>query len=189
VLIGPAAAGKSTVGRLAAAILNRRFVDLDEVATPYYAEAGWSVERLRRRNLEVVRVVAEREWEPARVHAAERAIWDFPGAVLALGAGHTSYTDRTCRERIEAAFDAVPHVAYLLPSLERCEALQILRRRSWAEKGTDWIADGHDFLAEWLDDPAARALAGTVITTGSDDPMETTGKLAALLHDPGRAAN
>lgn len=188
-LIGPAAAGKSTVGRLAAGMLNRQFIDLDEVAAPYYAEAGWSVERLRRRILGVGRVAAEREWEPARAHAAERAIWDFPSAVLALGAGHTSYTDRTCRERIEAALDAVPHVAYLVPSLERCEALQILRRRSWTEKGTDWIVDDHDFLAEWLDDPVARGLAGTVITTGKDDPMETAGKLAALLHDPGRAAN
>lgn len=96
VLIGPAAAGKSTVGELAAGILGVPFVDLDDVGGPYYAEVGWSIARLVERIGRIGRVAAEREWEPARAHAVGRAVHDHPGAVLALGAGHTSFTDADC---------------------------------------------------------------------------------------------
>lgn len=46
VLIGPAAAGKSTLGELVAPRLRRPFVDIDEVAWPYCAEVGWSLARV-----------------------------------------------------------------------------------------------------------------------------------------------
>ena len=42
VLIGPPATGKSTVAPLVASALRSPWVDLDEIASPYYAEAGWS---------------------------------------------------------------------------------------------------------------------------------------------------
>ena len=47
VLIGPACAGKSTVGDLLGEALSTAHVDADHVAERYYLEAGWSAERFR----------------------------------------------------------------------------------------------------------------------------------------------
>ena len=175
VLLGPAATGKSTLGQLVAGLLGVAFVDLDAVADDYYPEVGWSVDRLVERIAVVGRVAAEREWEPARAHAVERAVAEHPGAVLALGAGHASYTDPACRDRVRAALAAVPHVVLVLPGADREHALTVLRSRSLASKGTDWVRDGHDFLAEWFDDVAS---AFTVYPSLSGSIAE----VARMLH-------
>lgn len=65
VLIGPAAAGKTTIGSLTAGILGVPFVDLDEVAPAYYAEVGWSIERLVQRIGVLGRVAAPSTAFPA----------------------------------------------------------------------------------------------------------------------------
>lgn len=180
-LIGPAAAGKSTVGNLAAEILNRPFVDLDEIGADYYAEVGWSIERLVRRIKQVGRVTAEREWESARAHAVRRAIEDHPAAVLALGAGHTSYTDPACFSEVQIAVATVATVVLLLPTGEREPDLAELRRRSLTTKGTNWVSSGHDFLSEWLDDAGMHSLATSTVHTGADTPAETARRVARLV--------
>lgn len=181
VLVGPAAAGKSTLGELVAAQLGAPFVDLDDVGERYYAEVGWSIPRLVECSRSLGRVAAEREWEPARAHAVRRALGDHPDAVLALGAGHTSYTDAVCFAQVSAALAHVPTVALVLPTRDRPAALAELRRRSLAAKGTDWISAGHDFLAEWHDDAGTRLLATDVVFTAGSTPAETAEHLAATV--------
>ncbi len=181
VLLGPAATGKSMLGELVAGLLGVAFVDLDAVADRYYPEVGWSVDRLVERIAVVGRVAAEREWEPARAHAVERAVADHPGAVLALGAGHASYTDPACMDRVRAALAPVPHVVLVLPGADREHALTVLRARSVASKGTDWVRDGHDFLAEWFDDAGTRGLAHRTFLTGADDPAASARRLVDVL--------
>ncbi|MBM7819288.1 hypothetical protein JOE63_001765 [Cellulosimicrobium cellulans] len=181
VLLGPAATGKSTLGGLVAGLLGVAFVDLDAVADRYYPDVGWSVDRLVERIAVVGRVAAEREWEPARAHAVERAVADHPGAVLALGAGHASYTDPACLDRVRAALAPVPHVVLVLPGADREHALAVLRARSVAAKGTDWVRDGHDFLAEWFDDAGTRGLAHRTFLTGADDPAASARRLVDVL--------
>lgn len=181
VLLGPAATGKSTLGALVAQRLGVPFVDLDAVADRYYPEVGWSVERLVERVGVVGRVAAEREWEPARAHATERAVAEHPGSMLALGAGHASYTDPAQLARVRAALASVPHVVLVLPSTDREHALGVLRARSLAGKGTDWRPAGHDFLAEWFDDPGTRSLAHRTFVTGTEDPAASARRLVAAL--------
>lgn len=182
-LIGPAGAGKSTVGAGVAAAVGREFVDLDAIAGPYYAEAGWSVARVRRRIEDVGRVAAEREWEPARAHAVERAVGASPGVVLALGAGHSSYTNASCRERVHAALRTCQHVWFLEPYEEPARSVRELRARCLRERGVGWRSeDGHDFLAEWVTDPFARSLATETVRTGGESPEETVARLAALVN-------
>jgi shikimate kinase len=108
VLVGPPATGKTTLGALLAARLQRPFIDVDAVGERYYAETGWSIAKLRERITAVGRLAAEIEWEPARAHAVARVIADHPDAVIALGAGHTSYTDPELRRRVRAALKTVP---------------------------------------------------------------------------------
>lgn len=180
-LVGPASSGKSTLGEIVARRLDRPFVDLDAVAADYYAEVGWSIERLVDRIAVVGRVAAEREWEPARTHAVGRAIESSPDAVLALGAGHTTYVDPEQRERAASSLRRVPHRVLLVPSLDRRTALGELRHRSLADKGTDWIAGGHDFLAEWYDDPGAREIATGVLVTAGQTPRKSAERVVALV--------
>lgn len=181
VLIGPAAAGKSTLGAAVASATGRAFADADTVAGPYYAQAGWTFDRVRERVGAVGRVAAEREWEPARAHAVERLTAQRPGSVLALGAGHGSYTDPACRERVAAALARCRHVVFVTPHEDRDEALRVLRERSILDKGSEWICDGHDFLAEWLDDPGTRALATLTLHNGGERPADSAYRLLSLL--------
>ncbi|YCK33262.1 hypothetical protein ACNF49_03900 [Actinomadura sp. ATCC 39365] len=178
ILIGPAAAGKSTLGAGMAAATGRSFVDIDAIGADYYAETGWDMDRLRSRIRAVGRVAAEREWEPARVHAVERVVADHPDTIVALGAGHSHYTRPELFLRVQAALAPVEHVVLVLPCAEEGRAVEVLRRRSLATKSTDWTsADGHDFLAEWVRDPGNRALATTVLHTDGETPGQTLARL------------
>ena len=186
VLVGPPAVGKSTLGALVADLLGVPFVDVDELGDQYYVEVGWSIDRLVERTAAVGRVGAEREWEPARAHAVVRVLADHPGAVIALGAGHASFTDPHMAGKVTSALLAVPHVALILPSLDRDDALVELRRRSLATKGTDWVASGHDLLAEWLDaewlnDDGGRRVATLVVITDGEAPTATARRLVDHL--------
>lgn len=186
VLVGPAACGKSTVGAAAAALLGVPFVDADDAGVPLYREVGWDLGRLVDRIAVVGRVAAEREWEPARAHAVSRLVDGHPGTVLALGAGHTSYSDPAHRAAVRTALSRAGAVVLLLPAAARDDALRELRSRSVATKGTDWIRDGHDFLAGWLDDPAVRGLATHVLVTGDEPPARTAERVAAIARAGGR---
>ncbi|MFF3942119.1 shikimate kinase [Streptomyces phaeofaciens] len=177
VLIGPAGAGKTTLGREVAARAGVPFVDLDAVGDRYYAEVGWSVARVRERIDAVGRLAAETEWEPARAHAVARVVADRPGAVVALGAGHTSYTDPAALATARAALARCRDVVRLLPSPDRTVSLAVLRRRCAETRGSAWIVDGHDFLAQWLDDPAVRRMATRTVHTGEEPPGRTAERL------------
>lgn len=181
ILIGPAATGKSTLGQIVAANLSAQFIDIDEIAEPYYEESGWNLEKLSHRSSIVGRVAAEREWEVARAYAVCRVLEDYPDAVIALGAGHTSYKNEDHLQRVRNALKDAPCVLLVLPSADRAEALSTLRNRSLVSKETDWISSGHDFLAEWLDDQGSRSLASETIITGSEDPNTTAKRIVTML--------
>ncbi len=156
------------------------FVDLDAVADRYYPEVGWSVERLVERVGVVGRVAAEREWEPARAHATERAVAEHPGTVLALGAGHASYTDPRSSPASAPRSRPSPRRPRAAEHRPRARA----RRAACpflAAKGTDWRPAGHDFLAEWFDDPGTRSLAHRTLVTGTEDPAASARRLVAAL--------
>lgn len=75
----------------------------------------------------------------------------------------------------------VDPVVLLLPAADRAESLAVLRARSLAEKGTDWLRDGCDFLARWLDDPTTRTVATDVLVTGDETPRRTADRVLELV--------
>ena len=69
----------------------------------------------------------------------------------------------------------------LRPSTDRDIALDVLRQRSLASKGTDWISGGHDFLAEWLDDAGTESLAAETVITAGLQADEVAAQIAAAV--------
>ncbi|MCP2264714.1 shikimate kinase [Promicromonospora thailandica] len=184
VLVGPLAAGKSTLGGLVAARLGRPFVDVDEVSWTYGQEVGWTLERLLARDEAVGWLAAEAEWEPARAHAVERVLGDHPGAVVALGAGYTSFTDAAHGERVRAALGRAGHVVHVRPSPDPARCVAVLRERARRTRGRDWLIEGHDFIAGWVADPLPAEVATATVYTDGVDPEESAEAVVRLLAEP-----
>ncbi|MEV5448735.1 hypothetical protein HUT15_06145 [Streptomyces sp. NA03103] len=108
-----------------------------------------------------------------------RAVADHLDAVVALDAGHTSYTDHQHLVTVRTALSRCRDVVRLLPSPNRDVSLTVLRRRCTASKGRSWIIDGHDFLAHWLDDPGTEQVATQTIYTRDETPAQITARLLA----------
>lgn len=163
VLIGPAAAGKSSVGRALAELLNIGFVDLDAVADTYYEEAGQPLDEFKARIESHGYPAAHRWWQPARLHALERVLDDHSECVFALGAGHTHYEDRSFSESASRILEPFRHVVRLLPARDPDAAVSVLRSRCAAVKGHDGVRDGVDFISIWVaSDQNARLATATV---------------------------
>lgn len=180
ILVGPLAAGKSTLGALVAQHLGHPFVDIDDIAWSYCAEVGWDLDRLLERDEAVGWVAAEREWEPARAHAVERAVPDHPDTVLAFGAGYTSFTGPEYADQVRRALAPVPDVVHLLPSPDPVRSVVVLRERAIASRGKDWIIEGHDWIAEWVADPLAAEVAAATVYTDGISPEESAEQLVQL---------
>ncbi|MBB4881808.1 hypothetical protein [Micrococcus flavus] len=103
-------------------------MDLDEIASPHYAEAGWSPAMLSDLPSELGWERFHASFEPALVHAVERCIQEHPGAVVGLSAGHTHPTDPSLRPRVAHALEGA-FVVLLRPTPDADRSVQILRER------------------------------------------------------------
>jgi hypothetical protein len=187
VLIGPPAAGKSTVGPLVAASLGVSFVDVDEDGAAYYRAAGQPLESFVDKIATEGFASAHRWWQPARVSAAASLVLDHPGAVIAFGAGHSHFVDRTHFESIQFAV-ADCTVVLLLPDIDQRRSLKILRARCLDTKGHDWKRDDHDYLAEWVASEQNQFLADVVVYSGDTTPVRYAKKIESAIRDLGRSA-
>ena len=169
VLIGPAAVGKSTVGRLLADSIGRTFVDLDEIAGGYYAEVDQPVDALIERIASHGLREAHRWWQPARSHAVDRCLVEHRGAVVALGAGHSHFEDEQFADHVAEAL-AGCFVILLLPHADPMVSETVLRARCASERGEAW--GGVEFLQEWVTSSQNAALADAVVYATSMTPTE-----------------
>ena len=166
VIIGPVAVGKSTVGASLAAVLGVPFVDLDEVASDYYAEVGQGIDQLIERAKAYGFVEAHSWWQPARVHAVQGVLRRSTNSVVALGAGHSHFEDEQwCAEIAPSLDDAF--VVFLLPEFDVDASVITLRRRCIEERGEDqdWLFDEVDFIRDWVVSSQNRLLADTIVYT------------------------
>jgi hypothetical protein len=171
VLIGPVAVGKTTLAPLIAAELGRPWVDLDAHASRYYEEVGQPVDAFRAEIDRVGYPAAARWWQPARAHAAVRVVEDHPGHVIAFGAGHSHFEERRFFEAVRRRLVGI-EVVFLLPFEDPARSLTLLRSRSEAARGHDWVRDGFDFLEDWIGSEQNRALAIRTVHVGGLFPEE-----------------
>ncbi len=180
VLIGPAAVGKSTVGAEVAARLGRPFVDLDEVAGPYYEEIGqpvtWLIQRIEAAGL----CGGHRAWQRARAHAVVRCVEDHAGSVIALGAGHSHFEDQEHFERVARALVGT-YVVLLRPDADEQASETFLSERCRAERGED--RGGEGFLGEWVRSDHNRRLEWAVVDVAHRSPADLAAEVIGLVAD------
>lgn len=184
VLIGPACVGKTTLMPILAAHLERPYVDLDDVAEAYYEEVGRGREELNAIGAERGDLGAYLWWQRGHPHAVRRALEDHPDAVIALGAGHTTYDDPELFEEVRALLTPCATVL-LLPSPDRERSLRVLRQRSIERNGADWMMDGVDILDQWVSGEQNRLLASVTMYTEGRSPEDLAGAtLEAISSEP-----
>lgn len=189
VLFGPVCTGKSTLVPLVAERLDRPCVDLDDVAEPYYEEVGKGRAALWEIGAARGDLGAYRWWQEGHPHAVRRVLADHPGAVVALGAGHTVYEQAEFFDEVRALLSpATGRFAILvLPCADLDRSLALLRERSVAERdGMDWVMDGVDILANWVKGPQNRELAQLTVFTEGRTPADVADEIVAAV--PGVAA-
>jgi shikimate kinase len=166
VLIGPVAAGKSTVAGLLAGRLGRPHVSTDAVCGAYYAELGFDPAESNRRQGPGGLRAAYRSWKPFEAYAVERILADHKDAVIDLGGGHSVQEDAALFARVEAALAPVPNVVLLLPSPDPEESIRVLTRRRPPPGDFDWHR-------HFVTHRSNRALAKLVVYTGGQTPEQT----------------
>src|SRR5258707_9913924 len=129
-LIGPLAAGKTTVWKLLGEALGVPALELDDLRWGYYAEIGYDPERAQqlRRNGGIKARGAY--WKPFEVYSVERIVQDYQaGHVLSFGAGNSVYDDPAHFARMQKALASYHYVILLLPSADANESLHVLMER------------------------------------------------------------
>ena len=186
IIIGPMAAGKTTVSELVAARLGTPHVAVDDVGRSYYEEAGYDRSHVE----ELLASQDETEYmkyvRPYYVHAVERVLEDHSGCVLDFGAGHVVHNDPSLFERVRAALAPHPNVILLLPSADMDESITILHDRilkrvaEYAEEGEDYswaIEENKHFILH----PSNMRLAKATVYTSDRSPEETSQEIIQLV--------
>ena len=129
ILIGPIAAGKSTIGELLAKELSLPQVSMDNLRFDYYKEIGYD-EALAKSIRESEGMWGLlRYWKPFEAHAVERLLADHQNCIIDFGAGHSVYEDNGLFTRVQKALAPYKNIFLLLPSPDPDESIAILSVR------------------------------------------------------------
>lgn len=188
ILIGPLAAGKSTVGKLLGAALHTPALELDDLRWGYFAEIGYDADHAEQLRREGGIQARGAYWKPFEIYSVERLLQDYPaGHVLSLGAGNSVYDDPTHAERVQKALAPYPYVILLLPSADVNESARILMERfqalvpDCAPEDLQQVAALNRYFVE---QPANARLAKYIVYTASKSPAATCADILALLKSP-----
>lgn len=135
-MVGPMAAGKTTLSRALSVAVGVPYAPLDWVGFHAMVRDG----------LDVRAYEAQSSWEarhrlrmPHLIAAAEAAVRDFPGFLLDYGAGFAHFDDPEHAARLRAVLDPLPNVIHVTTSLDPDEAAA----RCLARDRARWEAAGH----------------------------------------------
>ena len=185
ILIGPLAAGKTTVGKLLGEALNLPSVELDDLRWSYFAEIGYDPERAEQLRQEGGIKARGAYWKPFEIYSVERLLQDYPtGHVLSLGAGNSVYDDPSHFERMQRALAPYPYVILLLPSTDADESMRLLTERfrslvpDCSEENLKQVIEINRYFVEH---PANTRLAKHTIYTAGQSPSETCNDILTML--------
>jgi len=177
VLIGPIAAGKSSVAECLSERTGQRQIPLDAVRWYYFFQSGFDLGEQRRREREDGPLARFAYWKPFEVYAVERALADFPDSIIDFGAGYSDQEDEALFARVQAALAPVPHVILLQPSADPEESLSILSERVRPEARDEVAELNRGFLTS----TSNAHLATTTLYTGRRSPQEVCEEVLALI--------
>ena len=185
ILIGPLAAGKSTVGHLLAEKLGLPQCSVDDVRWKYFEEIGYDkvlASKIAKSNLRVRRQL--RYSKPFEVHAIERVLSDHSCSIIDFGASNSVYDDELLFSRVKNALAPYPNVILLLPSPDPAESVKILNARLTQivkAKGEEINTELFDLNEYFIKHPSNYRLAKIVIYTKDKTPEEICNEIFQKL--------
>jgi hypothetical protein len=185
ILIGPLAAGKTTVGKLLGESLSVHTLELDDLRWGYYAEMGYNPERAEQLRRDGGIKARGAYWKQFEIYSVERIVQDYPvGHVLSFGAGNSVYDDPSHFARAQKALASYPYVILLLPSADVNESMRVLLERfqalvpDCADEDLKQVAEINRYFIEH---PANARLATYTIYTAGKSPAEICDEILKAL--------
>ena len=184
VLIGPMAAGKSTIADLLSKKLDIPRFEVDEHRWTYYAAQGY--DNLKGEEIYKTQGINGliKHWKPYEAETVVRVLADQPNSTIDFGAGHSVYDDATLFAKVEAALAPLPNVILLLPSPDLDESVRICNERfSSVLEGEDIEpdADTLQLNEHFVKHPSNARLAKMTIYTKGKTPEETVDEIVSKL--------
>jgi shikimate kinase len=177
VLIGPMAAGKSTLGKYLAEALNLEQYPMDWVRWYYYLKNGYSLKAEKNLTRFQDKLAY---WKPFEVDAVGRVVQDFKG-IIDFGAGHGHFTDLEQRAQVKKALQGLP-VILVLPH-EDLERSIVTCNTRYAERngGRALTSDERESNREFVYSDSFRALATCSFFTGDESPEQSAQRLIKIM--------
>lgn len=181
VLLGPMAAGKTTLSRAVSEALDLPYAPLDWVGFHTMVLDGLDV-----RAYEAADVWADRLalMEPHLIAVAESAVRHFRDFVLDFGAGHAHFETEGEIARLEAVLGPLPNVFLVLPCLDVHAAEAICQERDqarWREAGQTWDASRAPYHRAFVRSASFRRVAKHTILTEGRSVDECVDEITSLL--------
>ena len=177
ILIGPMGSGKSTIARLLEERIGLTNVPIDYIRWYYYFQHGFKLS-----TQEQFQDFEDKAnyWKQYDLIAIEKALLDFPNAIIDFGAGHSYYPDDNQLQKVKKILAKIPNVFLLLPSDDVEESYTILSKRIktlWPQ-----LEDGVvEYNQKFLEHPSNVLLAKKILYTKGKSPEQSVEDLISLL--------
>ena len=178
ILIGPMAAGKTSVARELATLTGRRNVPMDRVRWYYYFKDGFRLEQeYSLPNFADVMAY----WKPFEVKAVARILDEFPDSIIDFGAGHSYFIDPEQFATVQKILEPLPDVYLLLPSPDKAKSLEICNHRLAERKKSALDANEIEANRNFIEHESNYRLAKRIFYTDGKTPREVAEAIRAVL--------
>jgi len=184
VLIGPMAAGKSTIANLLAAELNMERFGVDEHRWDYYKAQGYDFDEGKAIYEAGGSKALLQYWKPYEAGTVVKMLKDHPNTVMDFGAGHSVYEDEALFAKVESALRDLPNVVLLLPSPDLDKSVEICNQRFIAMQPPDGDPVDPEILelnGHFVKHPSNHKLAKITVYTEGKTPQQTCAEVIKKL--------